>query len=645
MTATNRRPPRAGDGSGRSIVLAVVAGTVLRLPWLARPLSSDEAGALVAARVWASGGRLYTDLFIDRPQGFLLPYLLADAVGSHRAATVRAIALLAGAITVLAAAAVARAASGRPAPAEAAAWLAAVIGASGAIEGYAANGELLAAACAVPAMAIAVAVAAGRRGDRWLVLAGVLAGSAATVKQSGADAALAVVAWLALAAWRRWAPPRRTAARAGWFAAGLAIPLVAAALHGATLGWDRYAYALVVFRLHARSAVAGAQLPRFGATLLIATVLFAVPTWFAVRRARQHPVPLRERIRPPHALVLCWLGAASLAFAVGGNYHRHYWVQVAFPLGVAVALGLGAASAPDAAPPSPAEVRPVLARALALPLAVTLLLVAVPGLERDPRVDRDAAVAAWVRAHRPMGSRELLPLCAEVTYQARTGQRPRFPYVWVDHVRAADGARRQLAALLDAGPSTAGGPVPAARALRPDRRGGPGPRGPLLPHRHRGRGGDLRAGQEQAAQPARQRLGLARRDGDLDGAPIRGHDHDVVLHPPERLGAEAHRAQVDVGHLLEREVDHVVRRGEAHGHRVVGGPPGVRGAERAHVHRGGRPRAPPPSRGAPQPARDARGRARLEGTGHLGRPLRPPERERAPARAPGPVRSHVDRRS
>ena len=44
----------------------------------------------------------------------------------------------------------------------------------------------------------------------------------------------------------------------------------------------------------------------------------------------------------------------------------------------------------------------------------------------------------------------LLPLCGEASYFAEADAIPPYPYLWVDHVRAARGAIPMLAALLAA---------------------------------------------------------------------------------------------------------------------------------------------------------------------------------------------------
>ncbi|MGN6695374.1 MAG: hypothetical protein ACTHN0_14455 [Aquihabitans sp.] len=435
---------RARRRAGAWILGALAASTLLRLPYLRAPLTVDEAGALVVARSWAAGQRLYVDTFVDRPQGVVVAFQRWDALVGPSPAAVRILAMLAGLSVVIGTAVAARAASGRWSAGAVAAWIVAVVSSSAAIEGHAANGELLAGAATVPAAAIGALVAARRISPRWLVAAGVLAALGLTVKQSAFDVLVALGLWIVLAGWRGWRPRRAAAAMSGWLVLGAAAVLAVSAWHGTTLGWDDYAYAVYGFRVHARSAIAGPQGSRMAITLLVALPLLGPAVLLALRRLHTLDRPLRSRLRPEHGLVLLWAAVAVIGFFAGGNYHRHYWIQLAFPTAVAAGIGLTA---------GPRQTEPALVRttalALALPLAISAVLIVRPSLERDPRVTADAAIARWYRDHRPGPDAGLLPLCASVTLYLDAGELPRTPYLWVDHVRAGRGAIPGLVALLD----------------------------------------------------------------------------------------------------------------------------------------------------------------------------------------------------
>lgn len=439
MTRPASSPPRYGWW----VAGAAATSVLLRLPSLHAPLGPDEAGALVVARAWQSGARLYVDAFVDRPQGVVLLFQRWDAWFGPSPAAVRSLAIVAGVVVVVATAVAAAAVARRRSAGAVAAWLVAVTSASAAIEGPTANGELLAGAVAVPAMAIAALVVTRRARASWLVVAGALAATAITMKQSGADVLVAITAWIAVGVWRGWRTRREGVAMAARVALGAAVVLGAAAWHGATLGWDAYAYAMVGFRLHARSALAGPSAGRLALAVLLAAVLLGPALVLAVRHLRSTEGPMRRHLRPEHVLVLLWAAAASAAFLTGGNYHRHYVVQLSFPLAVVLAVAL--TSGPD---PGARHVLRTTAVAVAAPLAISLILLARPGWERDPRVEADVAIARWYRAHRPAVDADLLPVCASATWYVEADAVPRTPYLWVDHVRSARGAAAGLVALV-----------------------------------------------------------------------------------------------------------------------------------------------------------------------------------------------------
>jgi hypothetical protein len=86
-----------------AVLLVGVATVLLRLPFVAAPLSSDEGGLLVLARQWhlaGPGGSLYGSYWVDRPPLLVATFQLADALGGLIA--LRLIGALVAAITVVA---------------------------------------------------------------------------------------------------------------------------------------------------------------------------------------------------------------------------------------------------------------------------------------------------------------------------------------------------------------------------------------------------------------------------------------------------------------------------------------------------------------------------------------------------------------
>lgn len=433
----------------------MVFAALVRARYLFEPLAPDEGGYLALARAWAGGGALYTRFWVDRPQGMMWLIRVGDQATGPGNGFLRVLAVVLGTSSIVGVAWMARRISGRWQAGAVAAVFVAVLSSSPAIEGFTANGELMAAAFAVPGMAVTVAVLTGRLSTRWLLAAGALAGLALSVKQSGYDGLVGTCLWFALAWWFQW---RRRGELVGMFLvlmAGLATVIGLMLLQGTTFGFSDYWYAIVGFRIGSRSAVSSPQWARLGITTAITTGLAIGMLALAVIRLRRSHRPLRTWFDHQNTLAVCWLVGAGLALMTGGNYHRHYWITVVFPLSLVLALVV-AVEAPDVADTVDHEARsrwPIAPRELALactvPLVVTGVLMAFPGLEQDARLHQDKAVADWVHAHDAGTNGILLPVCASASYHTVAGQTPPYPYLWVDNIVAAADAVPKMVELLD----------------------------------------------------------------------------------------------------------------------------------------------------------------------------------------------------
>ncbi len=180
---------------GRFPIGVVVAGmatsALLRARFITTPLTSDEGGYLAVARAWAAGKHLYTDTWVDRPQGLLVLFRFWDDLTGGSGPAIRIMAIVFGCIAVGAVAYTAFTVAGPPA-AGVAAFLVAVASSNARIEGFIANGELLAGAVGAAGVATACAYLFRGRGMSWLYASGVIAGLAVSLKQSGCDGFLAV---------------------------------------------------------------------------------------------------------------------------------------------------------------------------------------------------------------------------------------------------------------------------------------------------------------------------------------------------------------------------------------------------------------------------------------------------------------------
>jgi hypothetical protein len=229
---------------------------------------------------------------------------------------------------------------------------------------------------------------------------------------------------------------------------GAALPLAGAAVHGAVTGWQRWWFAVVGYRIGQRSALANADWQRFRLTghiaapalAPVAATIVILGLVVLVRRTPHH-------LRQGGALVCTvWMILAGAAFASGGQFHRHYWVILAFPLGTVAGVVL--------ATPAPRPIRVVATAALAaVPLLMTAQAIAIPRAETgaelsgDSRLVDDEAIAAWYRLHAEPGD-DILALCASAGLYGNLGTDPPYPYLWHDGIRNIPAAQQALTALL-----------------------------------------------------------------------------------------------------------------------------------------------------------------------------------------------------
>jgi 4-amino-4-deoxy-L-arabinose transferase-like glycosyltransferase len=453
--AGDDRPPGARDASPRErrlfaagVVAIAVLAALVRLRFLDVPLSVDEGGYAAVARFWASGSRLYRDVWADRPQGLLLLYRGAfDVFGVH-AWSVRALATVWGAgLAAVVALLVARVAGHRTGLV--AGLLVALLSVGPRIEGFAANGELLAALPAAAAI-LCFAVWLDRRRDGLLLAAGALAAFALLVKQSGYDGGGAIVVWLVLAAWRGWLP-RRVALRAiGLVALGAAVPIALSVAHGVATGFDRYWFSVAGYRLSVESVATGSFANRMHllwdafasswpcVTPLIVLAPFGIAEAWRSRRG---------------ALLVAWGAFSITGFLLGGLFHPHYFVGLIAPFCALAALGLQ---------------RLARDRSVRVATATAVVLLAVPAIaawpvisasspsevswrtSHDGRILTDKTVGAWLRARTRPGQ-TVYAMYAEASIYFAADRPPAFKYLWFLGEQRIPHALRDLRNVL-AGP-------------------------------------------------------------------------------------------------------------------------------------------------------------------------------------------------
>jgi 4-amino-4-deoxy-L-arabinose transferase-like glycosyltransferase len=425
------------DAARRPILAAAVLAVLLRVPFLFTGLSTDEGGYAYVAQQWSRGARLYDTAWLDRPQGLLLTYralLWIDDSGW----TIRLGMVLAGAIITVALGVIGWLLAGR-AVGVAAAWIYAVVGVAPHLEGMTFNGELLAGVPSTVSIALAVLWWRRSRSLWWLAAAGVLAGVALTMKQSGIDGIVVGLVVVILAA---RAGRGGLLKAAGVFAAGVAVPLIASVLHGIAVGWSAYWTALIGYQL---SALGGAgsnagtrwtDLGRHAGDIALDLQLLVVVSFFG----------WRVLDKGSRWLLAAWLFAGFVGINLGGSYWPHYFVQ---PL---PALVLLVAATVVAVPATP--LRRTLGAVVVLPTLVWLVALVPMSPERradtipyDALAARDDRIAAVIRASTTPADRIYVLESEAYLYFAAHRESP-YPYLWGKPIDKIPDALPRLRAML-----------------------------------------------------------------------------------------------------------------------------------------------------------------------------------------------------
>lgn len=428
----------------------------VRLPLLHLPLDPDEGGYAYLAAKWAGGARLYSPAaWVDRPQGLMLVFRLVTDL-SYSATALRVGAVTAAVVLTAGAAGAAWALAGRRA-AVVAGLLVAVVSAGPYVEGYEFNGELIASAVGTTGVALAFWWQRRAAAVRWLVPVGVICGVAPLMKQSAVDPLVVLAAVAATATGRR----ARALLAAG---AGAAVPLTAAAVHGAVTGWSSWYFAVVGFQTAvAATSGPGSRLgPDYQTFLHVAPDLLGLVVVGLLGCATMLRAPNRRRRLRRCVPLLLWLAAALVAVLGGPFAHPHYWVQAIAPLAVLAAVAVTRL---------PVRVRPGGGRALvsaalvtaavAGPLAVQLDLAAKTPQQRvasvidDQRLLVNGQLSRWLRSN-TAPTDTVFAFTASADLYLLADRSTGFPYLWNSAFQAIPSAEPRLADWLDG----ASGPGP-----------------------------------------------------------------------------------------------------------------------------------------------------------------------------------------
>ncbi|RYJ07564.1 MAG: hypothetical protein EON52_00605 [Actinomycetales bacterium] len=416
------------------VTVALLLLVVVRLAYLGDPAGRDEAGYLVVAQGWHSGGTsLYGDHWVDRP-----PLLICIVEAAGSVTGLRLVGLLASLVVVAGVAAAARLAAGRTA-AVWAACTAALLGTAHWFGMSRTNGELLASAfvaAGLPLTLLALRSERARTVAAWAAGAGALAAGAVLVKQTILDGLVFAVALVAATAWQSPTLRRRCvtvlAAGSAGFLAALALALALAAARGTSPG-DLFD-ALVVFRFQAgeviRESATSATPERLGILAAIWLVsglgVVSVATLARLRRDRD----------PVLVATAAVLVVVTVEVVLGGSYWAHYLVQLV--PATSLAVGLLVVRLPR---------RPVVVVAAAVALAT--LANTVFGLAtRAEEEHRSFVVGTWLRDSATPGDSGVVAF-GQPNVLERAGLAAPYPYLWSLIVRTRDPELRELTAVME----------------------------------------------------------------------------------------------------------------------------------------------------------------------------------------------------
>lgn len=376
------------------VLIAALVATAAWLPFLHRPLSSDESGFLMLADQWKPGRSLYGDYWVDRPPLLLWLFTIGGHLGPVDATTSGLVApglkllgaVASGLTVVLAGVLASKVSPGNRSARLTAVVLAAALLSSPLLGMSAVNGELLAVPFVLLGLVCAVTVMRRSWGWRTAVLAagaGASGMAAALVKQNFIDVFVFTAVLVAVSHGR----VPRLWERAATFTGGAAVLLGAAVLGAWARGtsvpelWN----AVVVFRIEAVETIDGSASSATVArgVMLAAASLgsgVAVVLVIAVAVVLTRGAPLAR----PALAMTAW---ELFAVAAGGSYWLHYLTGVVPGLVLLVAI----------ARPGPRSVR-ALGCAVAYAVAAAIAVWASWALA-PPEVTPEGRVSSYLREH------------------------------------------------------------------------------------------------------------------------------------------------------------------------------------------------------------------------------------------------------
>ncbi|MER7556556.1 hypothetical protein ABTZ46_06410 [Nocardioides sp. NPDC126508] len=444
LPATDLRPVAERRRAAAWVLLAALVAAAMWLPFLHRPLTSDESGFLLLAQQWRPGHSLYGDFWVDRPPLLVGLFALAGHLGAGDATAAGLVApglKLLGAAASGTSVALAGVLVGMVAPAgrrvpRTPLVLAVALLSSPLLGMPEVDGEVL----AVPFVLLGLVclVAAMRTPWGWRALglcvgAGAAGMAAALVKQNVVDVFVFGIVLVAVSRGRLPRVQVRLTAIAA-IAAGavvvLGTTLAAAWAHGTTIPelWD----AVVLFRGRAADVIdasSSAATPLRGAGIAAAAVGSGAAVVLVVAVVRI----LRSR-HPLAWPVLALTAWETFAIAAGGSYWLHYLTGIVPGLVLLVAVA------------RPGSGR-ALTRAVAYTAAATLTAWTYLVVAPTPH-SPEAQVSTYLREHSHSRADGVVVGFGHAEIVAASGLHSPYEYLWSLPVRVRDPHLARLRGVL-----------------------------------------------------------------------------------------------------------------------------------------------------------------------------------------------------
>ncbi|MBM2826860.1 MAG: hypothetical protein HW403_924 [Dehalococcoidia bacterium] len=324
-------PPLALYGALLAIVLLSLA---MRLPFLSAPLSADEGGYAYVAYWWSRGEALYRTVWIDRPQGIFLIYALGMKLVGESTEAIRLFGALYSSVTCIFVYLVGARVLGRSIGALSSLFFV-LMSAHPIVEGFIPNGELY---MALPVTISAFLLFRGYGRERtflWLMGAGVAAGAAFMMKQSGIVALFFALSYV-LIQWKSsgGGDVRRLMKEIGAVMVGFAMVFGPALAHGLSLVSVDYLRFLTHYGWTGVSFWSDHPLRQL--VVFLSRFIIVAPAWSFFFLGGWWAFVLGARNR----YLYLWLFWSVAGMAIGGNWYVHYYIQIAPPLSILAAQGV-----------------------------------------------------------------------------------------------------------------------------------------------------------------------------------------------------------------------------------------------------------------------------------------------------------------